>query len=143
MAPRRKKPVKQGRVKAAAAKGPEPGPTCSFCGLPQSDDLNGELLSTGSGLHVHYFCMLFSSGLHQRGEEEEPLRGFVEADVRAELRRGNRLVSVTTFSVFDGADDEFITAEAVKSRRSADEIRAGESCGEEACRCAHVPECVV
>lgn len=92
MAPRRKKPVKQGRVKASAAKGPEPGPTCSFCGLPQSDDLNGELLSTGSGLHVHYFCMLFSSGLHQRGEEEEPLRGFVEADVRAELRRGNRLM---------------------------------------------------
>ncbi|KAL1415896.1 hypothetical protein MTO96_028493 [Rhipicephalus appendiculatus] len=92
MAPRRKKPTKQARVKAAAPKGSEPVPTCAFCDLPQGDDINGELLSSGSGLHVHYFCLLFSSGLHQRGEENEPLRGFVEADVRAELRRGSRLI---------------------------------------------------
>uniref|UniRef100_A0A224YN25 G2/M phase-specific E3 ubiquitin-protein ligase n=1 Tax=Rhipicephalus zambeziensis TaxID=60191 RepID=A0A224YN25_9ACAR len=92
MAPRRKKPAKQARVKASAPKGSEPVPTCAFCDLPQGDDINGELLSSGSGLHVHYFCLLFSSGLHQRGEENEPLRGFVEADVRAELRRGSRLI---------------------------------------------------
>lgn len=91
MAPRRKKEPKRGRVTAAAPRGSHV-PTCAFCDLPQSDDMHGELLSSGSGLHVHYFCMLFSSGLHQRGEENEPLRGFVEADVRAELRRGSRLI---------------------------------------------------
>lgn len=87
MAPRRNKT----RGKATAAAGSKQVPRCAFCDLPHSDDINGELLSR-NGLHVHYFCMLFSSGLHQRGEEEDPLRGFLETDVRAELRRGNRLI---------------------------------------------------
>lgn len=91
MAPRRKR-ARLDRYKAVAPAGTEPEPTCAFCGLPQSDDIIGELLSSRTGLHAHYFCMLFSSGLHQRGEDGEPLRGFVEADVRAELRRGSRLM---------------------------------------------------
>lgn len=63
------------------------GPTCAFCGRPNSDGMVGELLSTDS-LHAHYFCMLFSSSLPQNGPETDPLRGFEEEHVRAQLRRG-------------------------------------------------------
>ncbi|XP_075555886.1 uncharacterized protein LOC142588226 isoform X1 [Dermacentor variabilis] len=91
MAPRRKKTRGTVGGKTTSTAGSQQVPTCAFCDLPHSDDINGELL-TRNGLHVHYFCMLFSSGLHQRGEEDDPLRGFMEADVRAELRRGNRLI---------------------------------------------------
>ena len=53
-----------------------------------------QLLEGPSGLRAHYLCLLFSSGLHQRGEEDEELRGFLAEDVRAEVRRGNRLKCV-------------------------------------------------
>ena len=53
-----------------------------------------QLLEGPSGLRAHYLCLLFSSGLHQRGEEDEGLRGFLGEDVRAEVRRGNRLKCV-------------------------------------------------
>lgn len=65
-------------------------PVCAFCDKPNGEDFVGELLSKGD-LHAHYFCMLFSSGLHQRGQDSEPLRGFLDTDVRLELRRGTRL----------------------------------------------------
>ncbi|XP_025103815.1 uncharacterized protein LOC112569933 isoform X2 [Pomacea canaliculata] len=45
-----------------------------------------------SGLTLHYFCMLFSSGLCQRGKrEEDGILGFLPADIRRERKRGMRL----------------------------------------------------
>ncbi|XP_026293600.1 pineapple eye protein isoform X1 [Frankliniella occidentalis] len=44
------------------------------------------------GLVVHYFCLLFSSSLIQRGEsDDEGLLGFFPKDIRSEARRGGRL----------------------------------------------------
>ncbi|CAN7999948.1 unnamed protein product, partial [Ixodes hexagonus] len=63
---------------------------CIFCLRPETDEVFGEMLST-SKFHVHYFCLLFSSGLHQEGDDKEPLRGFSEANVMAEHRRGAKL----------------------------------------------------
>ena len=40
---------------------------------------------------AHYFCLLFSSGLEQNGEDEEEMKGFLAADVLKEWRRGQRL----------------------------------------------------
>jgi len=41
---------------------------------------------------AHYFCLLFSSGLEQKGrEEDEGLKGFLPQDVLKEWRRGQRL----------------------------------------------------
>ncbi|XP_077521757.1 E3 ubiquitin-protein ligase PHF7-like isoform X3 [Amblyomma americanum] len=81
------------RTRQRKTASPAQAPTCAFCDKPHNDsEIGSELLSTSGGLHVHYMCMLFSSGLHQRGQvERAPLRGFAEVDVRAELRRGGRL----------------------------------------------------
>lgn len=66
-------------------------PACNLCYRPGIDDLEGELLSE-DGLHVHHFCLLFSSGLCNTAPETSPLRGFFPKDVRAEIRRASRLV---------------------------------------------------
>ena len=40
---------------------------------------------------AHYFCLLFSSGLNQNGEEHEGIQGFLPQDILKEWRRGQRL----------------------------------------------------
>ena len=69
---------------------------CRLCHSQASDlDLDLQLLETPDNkLRAHYFCLLFSSGLHQNGNEDEGLRGFLEEDVRQEIKRGNRLKCV-------------------------------------------------
>uniref|UniRef100_A0A8D0GXH9 G2/M-phase specific E3 ubiquitin protein ligase n=1 Tax=Sphenodon punctatus TaxID=8508 RepID=A0A8D0GXH9_SPHPU len=42
-------------------------------------------------LTVHYYCLLMSSGIWQRGEEEEGIYGFLIADIRKEVNRAARL----------------------------------------------------
>ena len=63
---------------------------CSFCGSSQPV-LPCDSLVTGEAGTAHYFCLLFSSGLEQRGGEGEGIRGFLAPDIRRELRRGQRL----------------------------------------------------
>ncbi|XP_026856170.2 G2/M phase-specific E3 ubiquitin-protein ligase [Electrophorus electricus] len=40
---------------------------------------------------VHYFCLLMSSGIFQRGEDHEGIHGFLVDDIRKEVRRSARL----------------------------------------------------
>uniref|UniRef100_A0AAR2JRV2 PHD-type domain-containing protein n=1 Tax=Pygocentrus nattereri TaxID=42514 RepID=A0AAR2JRV2_PYGNA len=40
---------------------------------------------------VHYFCLLMSSGIFQRGEDHEGIHGFLVDDIRKEIRRSARL----------------------------------------------------
>ena len=40
---------------------------------------------------AHFFCLLFSSGLDQNGDEEEEIMGFRTQDILKEWRRGQRL----------------------------------------------------
>ncbi len=40
---------------------------------------------------AHYFCLLFSSGLDQNGDDDEEMKGFLAKDVLKEWRRGQRL----------------------------------------------------
>ncbi|XP_076834294.1 G2/M phase-specific E3 ubiquitin-protein ligase [Brachyhypopomus gauderio] len=40
---------------------------------------------------VHYFCLLMSSGIFQRGEDHEGIHGFLVDDIRKEVRRSTRL----------------------------------------------------
>ncbi|XP_051578976.1 G2/M phase-specific E3 ubiquitin-protein ligase-like [Myxocyprinus asiaticus] len=42
-------------------------------------------------LTVHYFCLLVSSGVFQRGEEDEGILGFLVDDIKKEIRRSSRL----------------------------------------------------
>ncbi|KAH9367142.1 hypothetical protein HPB48_011000 [Haemaphysalis longicornis] len=88
MAPKR--PRKTARRSAVSGISPSE-PACNLCHRPGKDDLDGELLCE-DGLHVHHFCLLFSSGLLGTGPDTSPLRGFLPQDVRAEIRRASRLV---------------------------------------------------
>ncbi|XP_074650131.1 uncharacterized protein LOC141905214 [Tubulanus polymorphus] len=69
----------------------EPG-TCLFCGTSSKDEnFYGKLFSL-NGISVHYFCMLFSSGLCQNGgSEKDGILGFLTIDIKKEYRRGKRL----------------------------------------------------
>ncbi|NXL26404.1 G2E3 ligase, partial [Setophaga kirtlandii] len=42
-------------------------------------------------LTVHYYCLLMSSGIWQRGEEDEGIDGFLITDIRKEVKRAARL----------------------------------------------------
>eukprot|EP00095_Tigriopus_kingsejongensis_P012714 snap_masked-scaffold1515_size37859-processed-gene-0.4 protein:Tk12714 transcript:snap_masked-scaffold1515_size37859-processed-gene-0.4-mRNA-1 annotation:"ras guanine nucleotide exchange factor b-like" len=62
---------------------------CQLCQAYES--IAGDHLLQGEGLRAHHFCLLFSSGLGQKGAEDEGLRGFLPQDVAREIRRGSRL----------------------------------------------------
>ncbi|XP_013365840.1 PREDICTED: G2/M phase-specific E3 ubiquitin-protein ligase [Chinchilla lanigera] len=42
-------------------------------------------------LTVHYYCLLMSSGIWQRGKEEEGMYGFLVEDIRKEVNRASKL----------------------------------------------------
>ena len=50
----------------------------------------GPLYSYGH-CQAHLYCLMFSSGLEQNGEEEEGIKGFLVDDIVKEWRRGSRL----------------------------------------------------
>lgn len=65
---------------------------CAFCNLDEdNEEVFGKLIKK-CDLTVHYFCMLFSSGLSQGGKSEnEGIFGFMPEDIMKEVRRGARL----------------------------------------------------
>ncbi|KAM7289162.1 PHD finger protein 7 isoform X1 [Ixodes scapularis] len=62
---------------------------CCFCKKADSSVVCDKLLS--GKITVHFYCLLFSSGLQQRGDVGGPLMGFLEADITSELRRGAKV----------------------------------------------------
>ncbi|XP_018590207.1 G2/M phase-specific E3 ubiquitin-protein ligase [Scleropages formosus] len=66
---------------------------CELCKL--SDDCPskyGEKITLKHhNLTVHYFCLLMSSGVYQRGDEDEGIYGFLVEDIKREIRRSSRL----------------------------------------------------
>ncbi|XP_069494602.1 G2/M phase-specific E3 ubiquitin-protein ligase [Ambystoma mexicanum] len=66
---------------------------CDFCG--RRDDCPekyGEKKTYHEDkLTLHYYCLLLSSGIYQRGEEDEGIYGFLVEDIRKELTRSKRL----------------------------------------------------
>ena len=68
--------------------------TCNLCQTEEIAELGSAALLEKDGIRAHYFCLLFSSGLGQKGDELEGLNGFLPGDVRKELKRGARLKCV-------------------------------------------------
>ncbi|KAJ7990920.1 hypothetical protein DPEC_G00291890 [Dallia pectoralis] len=66
---------------------------CALCKLSDNcPDKYGEKITLKSHeLTVHYFCLLMSSGVYQRGEENEGIYGFLVDDIKQEIRRSSRL----------------------------------------------------
>ncbi|XP_028577255.2 G2/M phase-specific E3 ubiquitin-protein ligase isoform X1 [Podarcis muralis] len=67
--------------------------TCEFC--QRADDRPekyGERRTYEDyNLTVHYYCVLMSSGIWQRGEDEEGFYGFLPEDIQKEINRAARL----------------------------------------------------
>uniref|UniRef100_A0A4W5N1J6 G2/M-phase specific E3 ubiquitin protein ligase n=1 Tax=Hucho hucho TaxID=62062 RepID=A0A4W5N1J6_9TELE len=66
---------------------------CALCKLNENcPDKYGEKITLKSHeLTVHYFCLLMSSGVYQRGEENEGIYGFLVDDIKQEVSRSYRL----------------------------------------------------
>uniref|UniRef100_UPI0037E8E79B G2/M phase-specific E3 ubiquitin-protein ligase n=1 Tax=Semicossyphus pulcher TaxID=241346 RepID=UPI0037E8E79B len=67
---------------------------CALCRLSDDDPaMFGEKVTLKEHkLSVHYFCLLTSCGVYQRGEEDEGVFGFLVEDIKQETRRSARLV---------------------------------------------------
>ncbi|XP_070698354.1 G2/M phase-specific E3 ubiquitin-protein ligase-like [Pempheris klunzingeri] len=66
---------------------------CALCRLADDDPaVFGEKVTLKEHkLSVHYFCLLTSCGVYQRGEEDEGVFGFLVDDIKQEIRRSARL----------------------------------------------------
>ncbi|KAL5493181.1 hypothetical protein EMCRGX_G014319 [Ephydatia muelleri] len=63
---------------------------CAFCNRGDvGADVVGETLQA-DGLTVHHHCLYFSSGLEQKGEDDEGIQGFLAPDILKEIKRGQR-----------------------------------------------------
>lgn len=67
---------------------------CALCLLSEENpEEYGEKITIKSTdkITVHYFCLLMSSGIYQRGKEKEGIYGFLLDDIKQEIRRSYRL----------------------------------------------------
>ncbi|XP_036006739.1 G2/M phase-specific E3 ubiquitin-protein ligase [Fundulus heteroclitus] len=66
---------------------------CALCRCSDDDPVTfGEKVKLKEHkFSVHYFCLLTSSGVYQRGEENEGVFGFLVDDIKQEIRRAARL----------------------------------------------------
>ncbi|KAL0858422.1 hypothetical protein ABMA27_012301 [Loxostege sticticalis] len=63
---------------------------CAFCQREIDDEITyGKLYSIGN-IQCHYFCVLLSCCLIQKGKDEEGLFGFLYPDILAELERSKK-----------------------------------------------------
>ncbi|XP_017295885.1 G2/M phase-specific E3 ubiquitin-protein ligase [Kryptolebias marmoratus] len=67
---------------------------CALCRFSDDDPaIFGEKVKLKEhNLSVHYFCLLTSCGVYQRGEEDEGVFGFLVEDIKQEIRRSARLM---------------------------------------------------
>ena len=70
-----------------------PDGICDFC-QSNSGILSCDHLHRLEDITAHYFCLLFSSGLGQKGGDHDGIKGFLAPDIRRELKRGARLKCV-------------------------------------------------
>ncbi|POI31003.1 hypothetical protein CIB84_005245 [Bambusicola thoracicus] len=69
-------------------------PPCVLCGWTDNcPEKYGEKRTyVEYNLTLHNYCLLMSSGIWQRGEENEGVDGFLIEDIRKEVNRAARLV---------------------------------------------------
>ncbi|XP_011501260.1 PREDICTED: putative uncharacterized protein DDB_G0282133 isoform X2 [Ceratosolen solmsi marchali] len=67
-------------------------PSCCFCGLSEENEVEYGKFYQHSGIITHYYCLLLSSNMEQKGNDDEGILGFLADDIQKEIRRGKRLV---------------------------------------------------
>ncbi|CAL7952237.1 unnamed protein product [Xylocopa violacea] len=65
---------------------------CCFCGLSKNNELEYGKFYQHDDIFTHYYCLLLSSNMQQRGDDDQGILGFLAKDIREEVRRGKRLV---------------------------------------------------
>ncbi|KAL2722490.1 signal transducer and activator of transcription B-like isoform X1 [Vespula squamosa] len=65
---------------------------CCFCGLTEDNELEFGKFHEHHGIVTHYYCLLLSSNMEQKGNDNEGILGFLVEDIQKELRRGKRLI---------------------------------------------------
>ncbi|GAA6103145.1 G2/M phase-specific E3 ubiquitin-protein ligase [Tachysurus ichikawai] len=84
------KPLKKNRAVEQDGSNNEICELCKRC--DDSPDKYGQKITLEEHkLTVHYFCLLMSSGIFQRGEEHEGIHGFLVDDIKKEAYRSARL----------------------------------------------------
>nr|KAF6475651.1 PHD finger protein 7 [Rousettus aegyptiacus] len=69
------------------------GPVCRLClQEPGDPEKLGEFLQKDD-LSVHYFCLILSSKLPQRGQSNQGFHGFLPEDIKKEAARASRKLS--------------------------------------------------
>ncbi|CAH3199089.1 unnamed protein product, partial [Porites evermanni] len=67
---------------------------CRLCKEGPNEEVFGKFFTAKEdGFSVHQYCLLFASGLAQRGEDDEGFDGFLMTDIKKEISRSRRLVS--------------------------------------------------
>ncbi|XP_011881897.1 PREDICTED: uncharacterized protein LOC105569778 [Vollenhovia emeryi] len=65
---------------------------CVFCNSSEDNELEYGKIYEHNGIVTHYYCLLLSSNMEQKGNDDEGILGFLAEDIQKELRRGKRLV---------------------------------------------------
>ncbi|KAK2489051.1 hypothetical protein MC885_021325 [Smutsia gigantea] len=81
---------KSARTRRVTRRKPSSGPVCLLClREPGDPEKLGEFLQKDN-LSVHYFCLILSSKLLQRGRSNRGFHGFLPEDIRKEAARASR-----------------------------------------------------
>ena len=65
--------------------------SCVFCTQEEDNELLFGKFFTNGTLTAHYYCLLFASGLDQKGKVDEGILGFLIKDIEKEVKRGSKL----------------------------------------------------
>lgn len=83
---------KTGRTKKVTKRKLSSGPVCLLClQEPGDPEKLGEFLQKDN-LCVHYFCLILSSKLPQKGQSNRGLHGFMPEDIKKEAARASKKI---------------------------------------------------
>ncbi|TGZ37682.1 DNA polymerase zeta catalytic subunit [Temnothorax longispinosus] len=83
----------------SAKDSPSTSKVCSFCNSKEDNEVEYGKIYEHDGIVTHYYCLLLSSNMEQKGNDDEGILGFLAEDIQKELRRGKKLVHINRSSI--------------------------------------------
>ncbi|KAK7580235.1 hypothetical protein V9T40_000864 [Parthenolecanium corni] len=68
-----------------------PGEKCVFCRKWLVDELKFGRILKYEKIVCHYFCLLFSAEVEQKGSDDDGILGFLPQDIEKEIKRGEKI----------------------------------------------------
>ncbi|XP_066583060.1 putative leucine-rich repeat-containing protein DDB_G0290503 isoform X2 [Prorops nasuta] len=72
----------------------KPNSKCCFCGFSEDNEFKYGKKYEYDKIVTHYYCLLFSSNMEQKGTDNQGILGFLRSDIDKELKRGKKLYCV-------------------------------------------------